>query len=145
MMDHLGGPESPTKIAERQARYERTETGVFKIVQGASAEGVGWVGYWDRTWQGAEVYEMGWSVIPVFQGRGIALRASELALAEARAEGRHRFVHAFPSPHNGPSNAICRKLGFTLLGGCEVEFPPGHLAPANDWRGELSRLAPPSA
>ena len=27
MMEHLGGPESPEKIAERQARYERADSG----------------------------------------------------------------------------------------------------------------------
>jgi hypothetical protein len=27
------------------------------------------------------------------------------------AEGKHRFIHAFPSIDNGPSNAICHKVG----------------------------------
>ena len=47
MTEHLGGPESPEKIAERQARYESTE-GMFKIVDVETGEGVGSVGFWDR-------------------------------------------------------------------------------------------------
>ena len=47
-------------------------------------------------------------------------------------------MHAFPTPDNGPSNAVCRKLGFTLLGEVEFEFPKGHFGKSNDWVYELS-------
>nr|MBA3402736.1 GNAT family N-acetyltransferase [Actinomycetota bacterium] len=102
-----------------------------------TGEGVGWVGFWVRTWRDEQSYEIGWSVLPGFQGRGIAGRATELAIERARGQGRHRFVHAFPSTYNEPSNAICRKLGFTLLGECEFEYPPGIPVRGNDWRLEL--------
>ena len=138
MMEHLGGPESPEKIADRQARYELADSGMFKIVDEATGEGVGSVGYWERTWRDEQVYEVGWSVIPAAQGRGIARRATALVIAAAAAERRHRFVHAFPSVANAPSNAICRALGFTLLGDGEFEYPPGHLMRCNDWRLELA-------
>lgn len=141
MMEHLGGPESPEKIAERQARYERQEAPgkgqMFKVVHVATGEGVGSAGYWERTWQGALIYEIGWSVLPPFQGRGIASRATAQAIAVVKAEGKHRFLHAFPSISNPPSNAICRKLGFTLLGECRVEYPPGSFMRCNDWRLDL--------
>jgi RimJ/RimL family protein N-acetyltransferase len=138
MMEHLGGPESPEKIAERQARYERADSRQFRIVDGPTGEGVGWVGYWERSWQGEQVYEIGWSVLPAFQGRGIAVSATAQAIERARAEGDLRFVHAYPSVDNAPSNAVCRKLGFTLLGPCEFEHPPGSLMRCNDWRLDLS-------
>jgi RimJ/RimL family protein N-acetyltransferase len=138
MMEHLGGPESPEKIAERQGRYERTPAGVFKVVEAESGAAAGWVGYWDKTWRDAEVYEVGWSVLPAFQGRGIAGAATAQALGAARAEGRHRFAHAFPSVQNAPSNAICRKLGFELLGPCDFEYPPGQRMRCNDWRFALT-------
>jgi hypothetical protein len=48
MMEHLGGPERPEKIAERQARYERPGSRQFRIVDEESGEAVGWVGYWER-------------------------------------------------------------------------------------------------
>jgi RimJ/RimL family protein N-acetyltransferase len=76
-------------------------------------------------------------VIPPFQGRGIGGLATAQAIAMARAEGKHRFLHAYPSVDNAPSNAICRKLGFTFLGPYEFEYPPGHLMQCNDWRLDL--------
>ena len=99
--------------------------------------GVGWVGYWERNWRDADVYETGWSVLPDHQGQGLAAGATALVLDHARAGGRRRFVHAFPSVDNAPSNAICRKLGFTLLEVCEFEFPAGHMMSCNDWRFDL--------
>jgi len=137
MMEHLGGPESPEKIAKRQAGYELPDSGQFKIVDEATGEGVGWVGYWERAWRGEQVYEIGWSVLPAFQGRGIGGLATAQAIAIAGAERKHRFLHAYPSVDNAPSNAICRKLGFTLLGSHEFEYPPGHFMRCNDWRLDL--------
>jgi RimJ/RimL family protein N-acetyltransferase len=141
MTEHLGGPESPDKIAERQARYERTsDTGkgrMFKIVDDATGEAVGSVGYWERDWRDQTVYETGWSVLPAFQGRGIAGAATAQAIGKARAERKHRFLHAFPSVENAPSNAICQKLGFTLLEAREFEYPPGNVMRCNDWRLDL--------
>jgi RimJ/RimL family protein N-acetyltransferase len=137
MMEHLRGPESQEKIAERQARYEQPDSKQFKIVDEATGEGVGWVGYWERDWRNEQVYEIGWSVLPAFQGRGIAGSATLEAIAIARFEKRRRFLHGYPSVDNAPSNAICRKLGFTLLGPCEFEYPKGSLMPCNDWRLDL--------
>ena len=34
------------------------------------------VGYWDREWRGEQVYEMGWAVLPAYQGRGLATAAA---------------------------------------------------------------------
>lgn len=140
MMEHLGGPESAEKIAERHARYLAGSGGdpQFKIVEGAAGAAVGWVGYWERTWRGQQVYEIGWSVLPAFQGRGIARKATAQAIARARSEGKHRFLHAFPSVDNPPSNAICRTLGFTLLEAREFEYPPGRSMRCNDWRLDLA-------
>ena len=141
MMEHLGGPESPEKITERHARYQRVGdagTGrMFKIVDGETGDGAGSIGYWDRTWHGEPVYEIGWAVIPAYQGRGMAASATAQAIAMARSEKTHRFVHAFPSVDNPPSNAICRKLGFTLIGECDFEYPPGSVIRCNDWRLDL--------
>jgi RimJ/RimL family protein N-acetyltransferase len=142
MTKYLGGPESPEKLAERQVRYERPGSGMFKIVDAATGAAVGSVGYWDKTWRGEEVYEVGWSVIPAFQGRGIARAATAQVIALARAERKHRFAHAFPSVDNAPSNAICRSLGFTLLGEHDFEYPPGHSMRCNDWRLDLFEGAP---
>jgi RimJ/RimL family protein N-acetyltransferase len=137
MTEHLGGPETAEQLAKRQARYERPGSRMFKIVDEATGDGVGWVGYWERMWRGEPIYEIGWSVLSGFQGRGIATAATRQALALAKAEQNHRYVHAFPSVDNAPSNAVCRRLGFTLLEECEVEYPPGRPMRINDWRFEM--------
>ncbi len=130
MMEHLGGPESPEKLAERQARYE-SGSEMYKIVDG---EPVGSVGYWER---GEDSFEVGWSVLPAMQGRGYATTGMQLLLELIRADGSRRYVHAYPSVENGPSNAICRKLGFTLLGAQQFEYPKGHFMLCNDWQLDL--------
>ena len=137
MTEHVGGPETPEKIVERQSRYEKEDSRQYKIVVEDGGEGVGWVGYWERTWHDQPVLEIGWAVLPGFQGRGIASSATGQLLDTAREEQQLRFVHAFPKIDNGPSNAICRKLGFTLLE--EIDFPArqGGFVRCNDWRFDL--------
>jgi Acetyltransferase (GNAT) domain len=80
MTRHLGGPESEEKLVERQRRFERladSGTGhMFRIVEDETGESVGSVGYWQRDWRGEEIYEIGWMVVPQFQGRGIAVAAT---------------------------------------------------------------------
>lgn len=139
MMTYLGGPESPAKIRERHARYCRPSdpARVFAVVVGSERQAVGWVGYWEKEVRGQRGWETGWSVLPEFQGQGIGARATALVLERARAEGRYQFIHAFPSVENGPSNAICRKLGFTLQEEGDFEYPPGHMMRCNDWRLDL--------
>src|SRR5436305_11250443 len=75
MTEHLGGPESPDKLRERQGRYERREGGdrMFKIVDAASRAGVGSVGFWTKEWREGQGFEGGWMVVAGFQGRGIAV------------------------------------------------------------------------
>jgi RimJ/RimL family protein N-acetyltransferase len=140
MTEFLGGPESPEKLADRLARYRTyttPESRMLKIVDVASGRGIGSVGYWDRPEGGETVYEIGWSVIPAFQGRGIGTRATALAIEAARTERRNRYLHATPRIDNGPSNAVCRKLGFTLLGEVAFEYPEGNPVRGNDWRLDL--------
>ena len=133
MMEHLGGPESPEKIRERQVRYEGTDT-AFKVVDDESGEGLGWVGYWES----GDAWEIGWAVAPEHQGKGVASAATRQALEHARVDSRYRFVHAFPDVDNVASNAICRKLGFTFVEEVDGEYPPGHPRRFADWRYDLS-------
>ena len=145
MMSHLGGPESRAKIAERHARYVEyaADEPQFRVVDSATGEPAGWVGYWQRRWRDGDVYEIGWSVLPQFQGRGVATAATGQAIGHAAAARRRRFMHAFPASANGPSNAICRKLGFTFLEECRFEYPPGRFMSCNDWRLDLRGASDP--
>jgi RimJ/RimL family protein N-acetyltransferase len=136
-MAHVGGTETDAKIADRNAKYAR-DPGQLKI--GVDGEPAGWVGFWKREWDGAEVYEMGWNVLARFQGRGVATQATLLALDVLRAtrtDADPAVACAFPNTDNGPSNAVCRKAGFTLVGETSFEYPPGNWETVNDWRIDL--------
>jgi RimJ/RimL family protein N-acetyltransferase len=143
MMEHLGGPESPEKIAERHEKYvhlPETGTGeMFKIVEAATGESVGSVGYWGRDEKEGQVYETGWSILQEFQGRGIATIATAQLIELLRTARTRQYLYAYPSEDNAPSNAICRKLGFELVGMTEYEYPidSGNIMRCNDWRLEL--------
>lgn len=141
MMTYLGGPEPEEKLLDRHARYlaiDGTGTGrVFVITFGPDQTAAGWVGYWQTTWHDEPALETGWSVLPEFQGRGLATRGAALALEVAAAEGRHRFVYAFPAVENGPSNAVCAKVGMEMVGSESLEYPPGTWMECAIWRREL--------
>jgi RimJ/RimL family protein N-acetyltransferase len=141
MMRYLGGPESPEKMAERQERFAEREPGMHKIVDDESGAAIGSVGYWEKEWRGETVHEVGWFVIPARQGRGVAVEAMRQLIPLAGS----RPIHAFPNVENAASNAICRKLGFTLLGEMEFEYPPGSWMRCADWRLEPTPGSPSSA
>ena len=136
MMTYLGGPETPEKLDERQARYENNPRAMSIRVDG---EGVGWVGYWDHDGDGEPAWETGWSVRTSFQGRGVATAAMRLLLDRMRADGTKRYVHATTTIDNAASNALCRKLGFELLKEISYEYPPGNPVRGNDWRLDLTK------
>jgi RimJ/RimL family protein N-acetyltransferase len=142
MLEHLGGPETEEQILARHKRYvDIAGTGkgrMFSIVLLPELEAVGNIGYWERVWQEETVYEIGWGVLPPFQGRGIATAATAAAIASASAEQKHRHIHAFPSVDNPGSNAICRKLGFLFIAECDFEYPPGSIMRCNNWRLDLT-------
>jgi RimJ/RimL family protein N-acetyltransferase len=83
---------------------------------------------------------MGWLVLHHYQGQGIATNAAQSVIRHARKAPRYRFMHAFPSVSNAASNAICRKLRFTLVEECRVEYPPGRSMTVNDWRLDLINM-----
>jgi RimJ/RimL family protein N-acetyltransferase len=142
MMEHLGGPEAREKIEERHLRYLSGQPGnnqMFVIVVGADKAAAGSIGYWERVWRGETVWVTGWSVLPAWQGRGIATAATRQVIRLAREGGRHRFLHAYPSTDNPPSNAICRKAGFSFGGEADFEYPPGNPIRCNDWYVDLTR------
>jgi RimJ/RimL family protein N-acetyltransferase len=140
MTAHLGGPESEDRLLARHRRYVEPATGrMYRVVLADGGETVGSVGYWQRTWQGAEVWETGWGVLPEFQGRGLAVRAARAVREAARPAGAGRYLHAFPGVGHAASNAVCRKAGFTLLGQVDFEYPKGHWIRSNDWRVGLVR------
>ncbi|GAA1368593.1 hypothetical protein GCM10009597_02550 [Peribacillus frigoritolerans] len=110
---------------------------MFSITPFPEAKAAGSVGYWQKVWNDEFVYEIGWSVLPPFQGKGIASHAVKALMEKIKAERNYKYIHAFPSITNPASNAICRKLGFNLISECEFEYPPGSFMKCNDWCLEL--------
>ncbi|GIL25343.1 GNAT family N-acetyltransferase [Actinocatenispora comari] len=137
MRAHVGGPETEDQLLRRHHRYLTLRGGRMFRIELPDGEATGSVAFWSRVWRGTDVYESGWNVLPEFQGQGIATAAVQAVLAAARADGRHRWLHAFPSVANAGSNAVCRKVGFTLVEETDFEYPPGHLMRSNDWRYDL--------
>jgi RimJ/RimL family protein N-acetyltransferase len=139
MMAHLGGPETPEKIRNRHARYLATgdpDAGTMLVIlAGPDGTTAGHHGYWKRETREGIAWETGWFVLPEFQGRGIATRATQLMAELAWADAPDRPIHAYPAVDNGASNAICRKAGFRLVGAFDFEYPSGqgHMLHCNAW------------
>jgi RimJ/RimL family protein N-acetyltransferase len=127
-MVHLNGPERPEKIRERHMKYvtmsadQRTGC-MFTVMVGTAAAGN--IGYWETDWDGQKVWETGWFVLPEFQRRGVATEATRQLIGVVSKLQSHRFLMAFPSEDNRPSNAIPKKLGFELVRDVEFEYPHG--------------------
>jgi RimJ/RimL family protein N-acetyltransferase len=139
MMSELGGP-LPADVLPEKLRGIVQETGAdrswyFVIEEGGEAAGS--VCVWDVTDEGDPYTEIGWMVLPAFQGRGLASAAVLEVLDRARVEGRWTAIHAHPGVTNGPSNAICRKTGFERLGELDITYM-GRVLRCAHWRVELT-------
>jgi RimJ/RimL family protein N-acetyltransferase len=76
----------------------------------------------------SDAVEVGYTIFPEHRRHGYAGEAVRALLDWARAQGIHRFI-ASVGPHNEPSLAIVRRLGFVEVGrhwddedGEELEF-----------------------
>jgi RimJ/RimL family protein N-acetyltransferase len=142
-MAHLNWAESAEKLRERHknrlARSADPSHGCdYIITVGTAKVAAGHTGYWEREWEGQKGWETGWFILPELQGTGIATAAMR-KLVNHVAKLDRRYLFAFPSVNNAPSNAICRKLGFTLTGETDFEYPykSGSYLRVNIWRLDL--------
>lgn len=128
MMADLGGPLPREGIAakvERDAAEAAEDTSWIKMIVPDETRPevvAGTVVVWSHDSDGEPLSEIGWMVLPEFQGRGLAKRAVRALLERARAEDRWGLVHAFPATTNAPSNGICRSIGFSFVGERNVPF-----------------------
>ncbi|WP_405640300.1 GNAT family N-acetyltransferase; N-acetyltransferase [Streptomyces uncialis] len=138
MMAELGGPLPRDGIEAKVRRdVQRTEAGTdwTKMIVPDEAEPTvvaGLVTLWPHDSDTGSFSEIGWMVLPEFQGRALGKRAARSLLELAREDGRWGLVHAFPATTNPPSNGICRALGFRFLGEEDVPFAD-RLLRSNHW------------
>ncbi|MGX4693987.1 GNAT family N-acetyltransferase [Streptomyces sp. JNUCC 63] len=138
MMSGLGGPlpaEGMVDKVRRDAEQAAAGTAWIKmIVPDPRTPGVvaGTVSIWAHESGDGPMSEIGWMVLPGFQGRGLGRRAARALLEQARDEDRWGVVHAFPATTNAASNGICRSLGFRFLAEREVTFA-GRVLRTNHW------------
>lgn len=123
-MSELGGARTKEKIAEvhrKRVEGNAPKPWYFTITLEGGSRGVGQIGIWESDVAGSPLHETGWMVLPAFQGRGIATAALRQVIDRARDDPGIERVHAFPGVTNEPSNALCRRFEFELVG--EVELP----------------------
>jgi RimJ/RimL family protein N-acetyltransferase len=134
VMRELGGPVEPDTLPDIHRR-RLADPWWFTIAVEPGGPRVGTIGIWPTRHGDETLHETGWMVLPAYQGRGIASAALTLLLERARAEPTFPSVHAFPPVTNAPSNALCRKFDFSLLG--EVDFVySGRTLRCNHWTRE---------
>jgi RimJ/RimL family protein N-acetyltransferase len=138
MMAELGGP-LPRQGIEAKVEHDvmsaASDTEWIKMIvpdEDRPKVVAGSVVLWPNTEHGEALSEVGWMVLPEFQGHGLGKTAVRTLLEQARDDGRWGLVHAFPATTNGPSNGICRSLGFTLVGERDVTFAD-RLLHSNHW------------
>jgi RimJ/RimL family protein N-acetyltransferase len=131
VMRELGGPIARAELPRIHAR-RLDDPWYFKVVDAGSGEPLGTIGIWEKELDGVTLHETGWMVLPRFQGRRVASRALALLIERVRAEPRFESMHAFPPVTNAPSNALCRKFGFALLGARDFVYA-GRTLHCNHW------------
>ena len=137
VMTELGGPRSREAIERVHLRRvaPQADGGLWlKILPDeASADAAGELGVWRSEWQGEELWEVGWMLLPEFHGRGLGSEALAMLIERLRAEPRFDAVHAFPGVTNAPSNGLCRKFDFVLVESGEVIEFAGRPFECNHW------------
>jgi RimJ/RimL family protein N-acetyltransferase len=143
MMAELGGPLPPdgidAKVESDLALVASGDAWICTIIVGETPDErvAGSVVLWSHDDDdGDAISEIGWMVLPEFQGRSVGKSAASMLIERARGSRRWGVVHAFPTVTSGASNGICRSLGFTLAGQRHARFA-GRILFTNDWRLDL--------
>ncbi len=137
MTAELGGPQRAEDMADKVRRdvaeVMADTSWILMIVDDDDPISVaGTVTLWFQSDHGSPYAEIGWMVLSEFQGRGLAKAAVSEVLRRAARDGRWGTIHAFPSVANAPSNALCRSLGFNLVGQQDLVYADTSLR-VNHW------------
>ena len=148
MMEHLGGP-SPADFVREKFRSDVEDVAADRfwilviLPEGPDGPAAGTIAIWDHEDHGEPRTEIGWMVLPEFQGRGVGSQAVRSAIDRAAASGRWKALDAFPPVDNARSNAMCRRMGFVELGARPFTFR-GRQLRCNHWQLDLAGVAPGS-
>jgi RimJ/RimL family protein N-acetyltransferase len=141
-MRELGGPVDPADLPRvHRMRVETVANGewYFVIVPEPAGPPAGAIGIWESSFKDEPIHEVGWMVLPQFQGRGIAKEALRILIERARSDRRYNRIHAFPGVTNAPSNALCRGASFTHVEETEVHFRDRPLR-VHHWELDVSAM-----
>lgn len=146
MMAELGGPLPKEALLEKLRRdiesVERGQAWIFKVIPDEDpGRAAGHICIWESSWRGDPIDEIGWMILPAYQGKGLATKAVRAVLDKARFEERWHVIHAFPSTTNAPSNALCRKMGFSKIEECDLKWA-GRMLRCHHWRLDLALARP---
>ena len=133
MMKDLGGIQNDQQIIAAHKRYLEPERQMFKIITENPNQPAGTVGIWSKEYNGQTTSEMGWMILPEYQGKGLAKMAANLVLEMVKRERKYSTVCAFPAISNIKSNSLCEQLGFSKISECTIEYPRGNFLKCNHW------------
>jgi RimJ/RimL family protein N-acetyltransferase len=127
IMRYLGGKTFDRIQAWRHLAYQIGHWhflghGYYAVEEKSTGALIGRVGYTSHPgWPG---FELGWTIIPEYQGRGYATEAARMLLRYAFDHMKLTRVISLIHPDNAPSRRVAEKLGQTIEGQTEVLTMP---------------------
>lgn len=135
-MRFLGGAQ-PRSVAWRSlaaaaGSWSLQGFGAFSVILRETGQWIGRVG--PIRPEGWPAPEVGWGLLPAFQGRGFACEAAQAAIRFAFEQLGWPAVHHVIAPDNLASIAVARRLGSRMIG--PVQLPAPYEATRNDLWGQ---------
>ena len=117
----MSRPEAWRAMAMLMGHWQIRGYGFFSCVEKATGEHVGRVGPWNP--EGWPAPEVGWTLHPAHQGRGLATEAGRASIDYVFGElGWRKVIHVIE--HGNEASAhVARKLGSDIVG--EIRGVPG--------------------
>ena len=109
----------------------------YTVRVGDDPEPVGIGAVFATPWDGEVIYEAGIMLRPDETRRGVGLATLSQLAERARTELRLARVHGFTAVGNAGGNTICRRLGWTLVGECDLDYE-GRPIRCNHWAKDLT-------
>ena len=127
IMRYLGGKtlnrvEAWRHMAYQLGHWDLLGYGYYAVEEKSSGRLIGRVGFTNHP--GWPAFELGWTIVPEFQGKGFASEAARMLLAYAFGALDQPHVVSLIHPDNAPSRRVAEKLGETIEGETQVLSMP---------------------